>query len=258
MAEEIPDDKPITQAALNAALKETNRRWETRFDKFGSELLAKLPETLKEILPKAPPVDPEAEKKKAEEAEKAKQAAAAGDEEKRTQKQRIEQLEKKLEASEQRASNEEKERKRIAVENAKDKQRTVIRAKLDAANIKGERLDALLTHLEVKGVLKFDAEAKARMAVKRSRVEGSEPEVEEFDDLEKGVADWLRSESAKEWIPAVVPDAKKKKAPTERPTNRPAQRGSGDQREPTDDEKWENVFARVPGGFDAVKSEINQ
>ena len=108
---------------------------------------------------------------------------------------RISALEKQL--AEERAAGQRKERAARMLE-----ARTASDKVLAGAGIKPEFREALLSHFERSGVLKFDTDGNPEMRVRRERIRGAGEDDQSFSDLAAGTADWLRSEAAKSWVPA--------------------------------------------------------
>lgn len=249
------EEKPITQKALNAALAAERRRADKAQEKFTSDFWAKLDEKFKGLQPQ-PAADAKAGDGKTGDKKTDDGKAEDPDEQKRSNKTRIEALEKQL--AEERAAREasDKQRKQQAIDNAKDRQRQALISQLEAKGVKGAKARALVRDMELEGQLKFDAEAKARLLVKRSRIEGEPAELQEFDDLEAGVADWVKTKAAEEWLPAPAPEKKPTPKPRATTVPQPSAPAQGRALDASEDELIDSVINRI--GADKVAAAFNE
>lgn len=107
---------------------------------------------------------------------------------------KLEQLERKAQEAESRA-------RQVEVAAQQDRARATVRSQLETLGIKGVRAAAVMAHLEASKALRFDDEGKASIAVKRSRATKAPAEELAFEDLAAGVADWSKTDEAREFLP---------------------------------------------------------
>lgn len=231
-------DRPITQAALNAALAAERKRREKE-RQADQALIAELKGALSEAQ---------------RHIEASTVAAETIETERLTAKERIERIERQLAEAKERTKNEAKARQAAERERVLDTHRQQARALLAKVGVGGDVGEACVALMERTGVLKFDAtDGKPQLTVTRVRAGDRAASAETFDSIDEGIADWLKSPGADEWKPVAV--APRRQAP-EHPRRPPSLTVGDLGREPSENEKWERTFARIGATEDDVRRDL--